>query len=124
VDDNSYDRTVGRALCVLLVIAACERADAPAHAPAGAVSVPPALPGEPAIGADRERMLQQFADNISHGVYTHANLMFLLCNCEAGKSAAHLSGDPFSIALMRRMVALFRAAPGMANATCPPSASP
>jgi len=69
-------------------------------------------------------MLQKFAANISQGLYSKANLSFLLCNCEAGKRIADQSGDAFSKALMRRMVALFRSAPGMANVTCPQTGTP
>lgn len=109
----------------LLGVASCERADpdrtpaASAGPTAGSVAVPPALPGEPPLGADRERMLQLFATNISQGLYTPSNLRFLLCNTEAGLAVARQAADPMSMALMRRMVALFRSAPGMANTACP-----
>jgi hypothetical protein len=83
------------------------------------VTVPPALPGEPPIGADRETMLAKFAANISGNLYTRSNLLFLVCNAEAGRTVANQAGDPMTMALMRRMVLLFRSAPGMAQATCP-----
>lgn len=114
-----------RALLAAVIVTglACERAgdhSSHGHAASGAtVTVPPPLPGEPAIGADRERMLQLFAANISQGLYTPSNLLFLLCNTEAGLAVARQAGDPLSMALMRRMVALFRQGPGMASATCP-----
>lgn len=107
----------------VLILAGCERASdsgGPGAASAATpVTVPPALPGEPSIGADREVMLQKFAANISQGVYTHSNLLFLLCNSEAGRAVANQAGEPMTMALMRRMTALFRSAPGMAQAACP-----
>ncbi len=113
-----------RALLVIaLLLAGCERVSDSAGAGAGSaatpVTVPPPVPGEPSIGADREVMLQKFAANISQGIYTHANLLFLLCNSEAGRAVANQAGEPMTMALMRRMTALFRSAPGMAHAACP-----
>lgn len=115
---SRYHQCVARLVLLLLVVSACERAEE-SRPGAGTVTVPPALPGEPPIGADREAMLQKFAANISQGLYTHSNLLFLLCNTEAGRAVANQSGDPMSMALLRRMVALFRQAKGMATITCP-----
>lgn len=106
-----------------MALVGCERASdervRPSSGAGAPVTVPPPLPGEPSIGADREQMLQQFAANISQGLYTTSNLMFLLCNTEAGLAVARQAGDPLSKALLRRMIALFRQGPGMASATCP-----
>lgn len=109
---------VARLVLLLLVMSACERAGE-SRPGGGTVTVPPALPGEPSIGVDRETMLQTFAANISQGVYTHSNLLFLLCNAESGRAVANQAGEPMTMALMRRMSLLFRAAPGMATVTCP-----
>ncbi len=117
-------------LLAMLLAAACERDDSTRSdneaAGTGTITVPPALPGEPSIGADREQMLKQFASNMSQGLYTKSNLLFLLCNTEAGLAVARQSGDPLSIAMTRRMVGLYRQGPGMANATCstPPPQTP
>jgi hypothetical protein len=86
------------------------------------ITVPPPLPGEPALGPDYDLMLQRFATNLSQGIYTRANLEFLVCNSEKGLAIARAAGpasDPRVLALMRRMTALFRSAPGMAHAACP-----
>jgi hypothetical protein len=83
------------------------------------VPVPPPLPGEPPLGADYDTMLQRFAANISQGLYTQANLELLLCNSEKGFHMLNPSMDPRVAAMMRRMVALFRSAPGMAHTICP-----
>lgn len=109
-------------IAIALLAAGCERASSTgsgAGAGSATIRVPPPLPGEPPIGVDREAMLAQFATNLSQGVYTRSNLLFLLCNSEAGRDVANQSGDPLTKGLMRRMVALFRAAPGMATVTCP-----
>jgi len=106
------------AILLAIALVACERADE-ARPGGKTVSVPPALPGEPPIGADREVMLQKFATNLSQGIYTHSNLLFLLCNAEAGRRVANQAGEPMTMALMRRMVGLFRQGPGMATITCP-----
>jgi hypothetical protein len=105
---------------------ACSRSHArtPAGSPAGrsaaqVVRVPPPLPGEPPLGTDYDTMLQRFAANISQGLYTRANLELLLCNSEKGFRMLNPSMDPRVAAMMRRMVALFRSAPGMAHTTCP-----
>ncbi len=115
---------------VLLFVVVEARDDRPARTaarPAGGsatstITVPPPLPGEPPLGADYDRMLQRFAANLTQGIYTRANLEFLLCNSEKGLAIARAAGgasDPRVVALMRRMTALFRSAPGMARATCP-----
>lgn len=109
------------AMAVTLVVTRTPpRPTYPGQAPAATtVTVPPPLPGEPPIGADRETMLVKFGANISQGLYTQSNLLFLLCNAEAGRAVANQAGDPMSMALMRRMVLLFRQGPGMAQASCP-----
>lgn len=120
---------VGLAAALLFVLVRA-RGDTSAGGPARpaggsatvTITVPPPLPGEPPLGADYDRMLQRFAANLSQGIYTRANLEFLVCNSEKGLAVARAAGgasDPRVAALMRRMTALFRSAPGMAHATCP-----